>query len=650
MINSTGFYLNVYGTGLTTSSTIQWNGTTLPGPFSYGYGYSGTATQIYVIASVPATLLATAGTASVTATTPTAVQPVSNALPVSIVNPPAPTLTAISPSALPVNTAATITLTGANFTSSTSAALNGISIPTTYVSSTSLTIAVPAASLSVPGNDFISVTTPAPGGGTSSVISLTAYIAIVNNSMIYNPVNGLFYISVPSSAGAPYGNSVVSVDPASGTLGTPIFVGSEPNKLAITADGKYLWVGLDGADAVRKVDLTANAAGLQFSLATACGYCSSPPTALALAALPGATDSVVVSLANAYSDVTISLFDSGVVRGQALTPQTYYYYPGYSLQVNGSLNEIYLSTPGAYFVFTYNASGLATRVSVSSQTYTSSTYDETQIVGGNLYTNFGKIFNAESGSLVGTIYSAASTVANGSTTADTTLGRIFVLDNSSGQTYNNFNQIQAFNISDLNQSSASAIPVNVPASLNYGNTYGTRLTRWGTNGLAFRTTFGVYSLRSNLVKDLSSTPADLSVTLSASGSNVTGSQTTYTSTITNAGPSAATNVTFSASLPATAALVSVTSSAGMCSIFPQDHGQRGDGDFCGNWKLHHSDHARNANSQQWRSRRQPAHGSVPDLRRPVSLQHPRWQQLSLAFQYAYPAARVFRLLSHWYYL
>ena len=30
----------------------------------------------------------------------------------------------------------------------------------------------------------------------------------------------------------------------------------EPNKLALTADGKFLWVALDGAAAVRKVDLT----------------------------------------------------------------------------------------------------------------------------------------------------------------------------------------------------------------------------------------------------------------------------------------------------------------------------------------------------------------------------------------------------------
>ncbi len=58
--------------------------------------------------------------------------------------------------------------------------------------------------------------------------------------MALNPVNGLLYVSVPSAAGAPYGNSVVPVDPATGNLGTPIPVESEPDKLArLWLQGSY---------------------------------------------------------------------------------------------------------------------------------------------------------------------------------------------------------------------------------------------------------------------------------------------------------------------------------------------------------------------------------------------------------------------------
>ena len=107
-------------------------------------------------------------------------------------------------------------------------------------------------------------------------------------------------------------------------------------------------------------------------------------------------------------------------------------------------------------------------------------------------------------------------------------------------------------------------------SVTTTNTYGvgenaSRLTRWGTNGLAFRTSQGLYSLRSNLVKDLSTTSADLGVTLAVSGGTTTGSTTTYTATVSNAGSSAATNVALTASIPATGVLQSVTPFAGVCS-------------------------------------------------------------------------------------
>src|SRR5262249_9756294 len=141
-----------------------------------------------------------------------------------------------------------------------------------------------------------------------------AFIPIANNSMVYNPSNQLFYLSIPSSAGAPYGNSVVSLDPVTGALGTPIAVGSEPNRLALTSDGRYLWVGLDGAGAVRKVDLIANTAGLQFSLPSSVSY-SAPLKAVAIAAVPGQTDSVIVSAANQSFNATLALYDSGVPRG-----------------------------------------------------------------------------------------------------------------------------------------------------------------------------------------------------------------------------------------------------------------------------------------------------------------------------------------------
>lgn len=113
-------------------------------------------------------------------------------------------------------------------------------------------------------------------------------------------------------------------------------------------------------------------------------------------------------------------------------------------------------------------------------------------------------------------YNIGITAASGTTTAHTSLAKAFVLDSSSGLSYfGTYDQIQIFNTDDFTRSGATIIPVSIAISSSNGTiSYTpTRLRRWGSNGLAFRTGGGVYSLRSNTVKDLSSTSADLGVLL-----------------------------------------------------------------------------------------------------------------------------------------
>jgi trimeric autotransporter adhesin len=531
------------------TSTVLWNGTPLTGTASFGVG-----TNPYVFITVPANLLTTKGTATVSVSSITSTPAVSNSLAVNIIDPPPPTLTSISPTAVPVNTATTVSLYGTGFNSSSTVALNGTTISSTYGNSTSLTATIPASSLTVPGDYSLTVTTPAPGGGTTAPLNLTAYIGIANNSMVYNPINGLFYVSVPSSAGAPYGNSIVSVDPLTGALGTPIQVGSEPNRLAITADGQYLWVALDGASAVRQVNLTTGVAGQQFSLAGNKGIYATPPTVNALAAVPGANNSVLVA-----ANGILGIYDSGVLRGTATS------FSAYSLAVNTTTSEVYAAGSGSYAVYTIAAGGLVQKGTASNGNYGSYSNDDLTVAGGRAYTDYGTVYDAESGALLGTFYATGTTAAQGPVAVDTTLGTAFILDNPQGYASSyGYSQIQTFNTSTYTNASASVIPVSV-SSGSSPSTSPSHLTRWGANGLAFRTAVGVYSLRSNLVEDLSSVSADLGVALAQSGGATTGTQTTYTATITNAGPSPSTGVIFKAQIPATAALVSITPSSGACS-------------------------------------------------------------------------------------
>ncbi|MBL8058839.1 MAG: proprotein convertase P-domain-containing protein, partial [Anaerolineales bacterium] len=112
-----------------------------------------------------ATLTATNSIGTAVATTP-----------VTVTNP-LPTLTQISPLTRTLDGPAfTLTLTGTNFVSGARASVvrwNGADRPTTVVSGTRLTAAIPASDLTAAGPAALTVFNPAPGGGLSGAQTLT---------------------------------------------------------------------------------------------------------------------------------------------------------------------------------------------------------------------------------------------------------------------------------------------------------------------------------------------------------------------------------------------------------------------------------------------------------------------------------------------
>ena len=246
-------------------------------------------------------------------------------------------------------------------------------------------------------------------------------------------MNGLFYFSVPASAGAPYGNCVVSVDPETGALGTPIPVGSDPDLLAVSSDGSSpLGVTGRGFCSAAQVNLATGTAGIQIPLGGNSGLYNSPQVATALTALPGFPNSVVI----AYN-AGVGIYDNGVLRGSEWTEPSN---AVYALLANGTKSEIYAAgstfANTGYNTFTYNASGLtflATAPVV--ENFANYGAEEIQIAGGTLYTDYGQAFNAETGALLGSLDAAGTTVTNGPIFADTTLGLAFILDNAQGAAY-----------------------------------------------------------------------------------------------------------------------------------------------------------------------------------------------------------------------
>lgn len=153
------FTLTVTGSAFVNGSTIQWNGKSLDTKF---------VSDTSLTATVPAGNIALAGTASITVNSPKPGGGTSGALTLTVNNP-APILNAIAPSSVPAGSRdTTLTLTGSGFVTTSTARIDGTALTTTYGSSTSLTVVVPAASLAIAGTHNISVANPTPGGGESA--------------------------------------------------------------------------------------------------------------------------------------------------------------------------------------------------------------------------------------------------------------------------------------------------------------------------------------------------------------------------------------------------------------------------------------------------------------------------------------------------
>jgi hypothetical protein len=85
-----------------------------------------------------------------------------------------PAITSLNPSTVPSGSPdRTVSVTGTGFVSSSTAKSNGVLVMTTYVSPTTLSIVVPSNHLLNPGTVAITVTNPAPGGGTSAAKNLS---------------------------------------------------------------------------------------------------------------------------------------------------------------------------------------------------------------------------------------------------------------------------------------------------------------------------------------------------------------------------------------------------------------------------------------------------------------------------------------------
>ncbi|MFN0086161.1 MAG: IPT/TIG domain-containing protein [Blastocatellia bacterium] len=192
-LGSIAFPLTVNGSGFVPGAIVNWNGSPRQTTFVDG---------TRLVAQITAADVAAAGTAIVTVANPAPGGGVSIAAVFTINSPqpnPVPTVLTMSPSSIAGGSAAfTLTVTGASFVPGAVVNWNGAPRSTTFVNSTQLQAQITAGDVFTAGLAAVTVTNPAPGGGTSS--SLTFNITPPN--------------PVPSLSG---------LAPTSASVGSPAF-------------------------------------------------------------------------------------------------------------------------------------------------------------------------------------------------------------------------------------------------------------------------------------------------------------------------------------------------------------------------------------------------------------------------------------------
>lgn len=548
IVGSPDTTIAVYGTGFQNISTIQVNGTDLPTTLMSSYYGK------FLMATLPASYMTAVGTLQVTVNTPPPSGGVSNAVSITVAAPAEPIISSINPSSAAIGgSGVTLTVYGSNFVSTSLVRWNGSNRPTTFVSSSQLTATISAADIAAFAPALVSVYTPPPGGGSTNSLPFNTYLPLPTNDMVYNSADKLLYASVPSSAGAAFGNSIVPIDPNTGVMGTPIWVGSEPNKLALSSDAGTLWVGLDGAGAVRQVDLKTQTAGMQFGLGGVTGIYNSPNTAVSIAVMPGFPNTVAVAPSNSSTwwNGGVTIYDRGVPRAKTFSNG------GSIMNVNAiafspSGSSLYALGNG-YAVLTVDSTGISGSVVKNSNASGNTlVYDS-----GKIYLSSGAVLDANSGNQLGVFSASPTQQASGPLAVDNVVGRAFILLNPN---YGSSYQINAYDLSSYVLAGSS--PVGV-ISLSYPNT--TNLVRFGQDGLAFRTSSQLFIVHSKLVRDLSISLADLAVTVPNPSATTTGTDVTYNVTVTNNGPVTASPAVLINNLPNGAIMKSATTPQGTCS-------------------------------------------------------------------------------------
>ncbi len=470
--------LTAIGTGFVTGSQIVWNGNPLTTTFV-------SSTQLTAV--VPAIYLTTIGVENVFVFNPDFT--VSNTLPFTITVSPktTPTLTFISPTKTAVGSPGfTLTLTGTNFAPGAVAYFGPDALATTVVSDTQATAQVPASELTAVAQVPVTIknTQSKPSNPIPFLVGMNVFFGEVND-LAWDSARNILYISQPSTS-TKNPDTVVAIDPIALTIlwtyspGT----GSEPDHLALSADKKYLYVGLDGKGSVERLILGNQTAVPDISISLGSDPNLGPYYAMDVEVDPVDSNTIAVargiapSISIVQAQGGIAIYDGTTQRPLIVTPTTQ--------PSNVLIDTIQWSADGTAIYAANNENFQADfyQLGVSAAGVTLVSDHPGYFPTPNLRVHFDattQLLYGDDGLVVNPAAAtqAGNFVSSGIMVPDSTLGNAYFVGQSAADIQTVAYEVESFNLTNFT-------PV---AQLHLYQVEGVpqHIVRWGANGLAFAT-------------------------------------------------------------------------------------------------------------------------------------------------------------------
>jgi uncharacterized protein (TIGR03437 family) len=261
----------------------------------------------------------------------------------------------------------------------------------------------------------------------------------------------------------------VAVNPDTGDFVKNVFIGSEPNQLALSDDSQYLYVALDGASAIRRLNLASFQPDLQFPLDQ-----GQTPNLIGgyglfvadMRVVPGAPNSVVI--ARRYSGLSpdyagTGAYDNGVIRPKITPTHTgsrEFAFGGSAAVLWGLVNN-----GGGMQKLTLDSTGITiTNGNQFSPDIGGVLGNAIKFDSGLYYLDSGMVVDPNQKTVVGKFS------ASGPVQPDSSIGRVFIV----GSPFNGTPSLGSFDMRTFVPLGALPVPDSIGAGL----------LRWGSNGVA----------------------------------------------------------------------------------------------------------------------------------------------------------------------